>query len=388
MDFDFTTEQQQLRDSVRKWAERDFPIERRRAIAGAGGHCREVYAELAQLGLTGIAVAEQYGGLGWGPVETLVACEELGRALVHVPFVHAAVVAPVLLAAADVPVRAAWLPRVAAGEAVVVLAHQERRARYRLDTIETAAQPDAGGGWTVSGAKSVVPAGDEADALVVPAVLDGRVALLLVEKSHVTRLEACATHDGARAAQIVFERSPATLIARDGQGLLDQAMDAGLAALCAEATGLMERLLELTIDYLQTRQQFGKPLASFQALRHRIVDIKMQLELARSMSYYATFKLGEAAVERRLALSRAKVQVGQSMRLVGQQCLQLHGAIGMTEEYAGSHYFKRLTMLEPAFGDTLHHLGHVSARIRAGSQAGEAVGVFTSAAEPLGPTAD
>ncbi len=142
------------------------------------------------------------------------------------------------------------------------------------------------------------------------------------------------------------------------------AVDIGLAAQCAEAVGLMDRLVAITVEYMNTRKQFGVPIASFQALRHRMADVKMQLELARSMSYYASLKLGEPAPQRRRAVSQARVQLGQSMRFVGQQCIQLHGGIGCTDEYIASHYFKRLTMLEMTYGDTLHHLGEVSSRMQ------------------------
>ena len=141
-------------------------------------------------------------------------------------------------------------------------------------------------------------------------------------------------------------------------------MDVALAAQMAEAVGLMDALVALTVDYMNTRKQFGVPIASFQALRHRMADVKMQLELARSMSYFATLKLGEPEAQRRRAVSQARVQLGHSMRFVGQQCIQLHGGIGCTDEYIASHHFKRLTMLEMSYGDTLHHLGEVSARMQ------------------------
>jgi alkylation response protein AidB-like acyl-CoA dehydrogenase len=146
--------------------------------------------------------------------------------------------------------------------------------------------------------------------------------------------------------------------------VLEQAVDIGIAAHCAEAVGLMDKLVAITVDYMNTRKQFGVTIASFQALRHRIADVKMQLELGRSMSYFASLTLGRAAAQRRRAISQARVQLGQSMRYVGQQCIQLHGGIGVTDEYVGSHYFKRLTMLEMSFGDTLHHLGEVSGRMQ------------------------
>jgi alkylation response protein AidB-like acyl-CoA dehydrogenase len=145
---------------------------------------------------------------------------------------------------------------------------------------------------------------------------------------------------------------------------LEHATDIGIAAVCAEAVGAMEKLVALTVEYMNTRKQFGVAIASFQALRHRIADVKMQLELARSMSYFATLKLNEPAPARRRALSQAKVQLGQSMRFVGQQCIQLHGGIGVTDEYAASHYFKRLTVVEMTFGDTLFQLGEVSKRMQ------------------------
>ncbi|MDH4052519.1 MAG: acyl-CoA dehydrogenase family protein, partial [Rubrivivax sp.] len=152
--------------------------------------------------------------------------------------------------------------------------------------------------------------------------------------------------------------------------LLSLAHDIGIAAACAEAVGLMDRMVAVTVEYMNTRKQFGVPISSFQALRHRVADVKMQLELGRSMSYYASLKLGEPEPQRRRALSQAKVQLGHSMRFVGQQCIQLHGGIGVTDEYIASHLFKRLTMLELAFGDTLHHLGEVSERMQ------DSAGVF------------
>ena len=172
------------------------------------------------------------------------------------------------------------------------------------------------------------------------------------------------TQDGARAAEVSFSNAPALLVAQDGLPVLSHATDVGIAAVCAEAVGLMDRLLAITVEYMNQRKQFGVTIASFQALRHRVADVKMQVELGRSMSYFATLKLGEPQEQRRRALSQAKVQLGHSMRYVGQQCVQLHGGIGVTDEYVASHYFKRLTMLEMAWGDTLHHLGEVSARMQ------------------------
>jgi len=376
MDFDFTEEQVSLRDAVARWVEKGFGFERRLALARSGGRTRGVWQELAELGLTGLAVPEEHGGMGFGPVEAMVVMEELGRGLVNAPYAMGALVAPSLLRAAPAELQQAWLPRVATGEALVVLAHQERAARYRLHHVATRAE-DSAGGWRLSGAKSVVPAGDEADAFVVPARLVGAaddpsgIGLFLVERgaSGLT-VGGHPTQDGARAAELQLSGTPATLICTEGWPVLEHAADIGIAAACAEGVGLMDRLVAITVDYMNTRRQFGVPIASFQALRHRVADVKMQLELARSMSYYASLKLGEPPAQRRRALSQAKVQLGRSMRQVGQECIQLHGGIGVTDEYVASHYFKRLTVLELQFGDTLHHLGEVSARMQ------ETAGVF------------
>lgn len=368
MDFDFTEDQESLRDAVRRWVDKGFAFERRHQLAKAGGATRAVHRELAELGLTALVVAAEHGGLGQGAVDAMVVSEELGRGLVNAPYSHAALMAPRLLAAAPAALQAAWLPQVADGSALVIPALQERGARYRLDHVQTQARA-AGAGWLVDGSKCVVPAADEADAFIVAARISGPlqggagIGLFLVERG-AAQISAYPTQDGARAGDLVLERSAAQLIAEDGLALIEDAVDAGIAAQCAEAVGLMDKLVDVTVEYMNTRKQFGALLSSFQALRHRIADVKMQLELGRSMSYYASLKLGEPAAQRRRAVAQARVQLGHSMRFVGQQCIQLHGGIGCTDEYIASHYFKRLTMLEMSLGDTLHHLGEVSARMK------------------------
>jgi len=370
MDFEFSDDQVSLRDAVARWVDKGFGFERRHALAKAGGASREVLNELAELGLMGLAVPEAHGGLGFGPVEAMVVMEELGRGLVHAPYAAAALVAPSLMMAAPESLRTQWLPRMATGEALVVLAHQERAARYRLHHVTTRATA-ADGQHVLNGFKSVVPAGDEADAFIVSARLsesyDDRrgIGLFLVERTGTgVSVRGYPTQDGGRAAELTLAAAPATLITAAGFEPLERAADIGIAAACAEGTGLMDRLVAITVEYMNTRKQFGVPIASFQALRHRVADVKMQLELGRSMSYFASMKLGEPAAARRRALSQAKVQLGRSMRHVGQECIQLHGGIGVTDEYIASHYFKRLTLLEMTWGDTLHHLGEVSCRMQ------------------------
>jgi alkylation response protein AidB-like acyl-CoA dehydrogenase len=357
MNFDFTDDQNALRDAVARWVEKDFDFARRHSIAKQGGKTREVYRELAGLGLTGLSVASDHGGMGFGAVEAMVVMEELGRGLVNAPYAAGALIAPSLLGDGG------WLARIADGSALVVLAQQEPGARYRLDVCATTATQN-NDGWALTGGKQLVPAGDEADAFVVPARLgaQGPIGLFLVERA-AAKVRAYPTQDGAGAADVSFAAAAAQLVSDDAAPRLERAIDIGIAAACAEGVGAMDRLVAITVEYMNTRKQFGATLASFQALRHRMADVKMQLELARSMSYFASLKLNEPAAQRRRALSQAKVQLGQSMRFVGQQCIQLHGGIGVTDEVAASHYFKRLTMLELAFGDTLHHLGEVSERM-------------------------
>ncbi|MBS7777181.1 acyl-CoA dehydrogenase family protein [Acidovorax sp. CCYZU-2555] len=370
MDFNFSEDQQQLRDAVRRWVSKGYTFERRREIVAAGGFSRAAYTELAELGLTALAVPEAHDGLGQGPVDVMVAMEELGRGIVLEPLAQAVVASAVLSQYAPADVQAQWLPKIASGEALVVLAQQERKARYRLDVCSATAKA-SGNGHVVTAHKSLVPVGDQADAFLVPAQLGGQIALFLVERNASgVALRGYGTQDGGRAAELQCTDAPATLLTQHGLTALTLASDVANAALCAEAVGVMEQTLAITVDYMNQRKQFGVVIASFQALRHRVADMKMQLELARSMSYYASLKITAPAAERHLAIARARVQLGQAMRFVGQQAVQLHGGIGVTDEYIVSHYFKRLTQLEMTFGDSLHHLGEVSAGMQ------ETAGVF------------
>ena len=363
MDFNFSEDQQQLRDAVRRWVDKAYTFEHRRA-ASKQGFSRTTWNELAELGLTALTVPEAHSGMGLGAVDAMVVMEELGRGIVLEPLAQAYISAAVLSQYAPPEVQSQWLPQIASGEALVVLAQQERRARYRLDRCEAQASK-TGTGYSVSGQKGIVPAGDQADAFLVPAQLDGQQALFLVQRnaSGVTT-EGYGTQDGGRAAELTLANSPATLITTEGLAALELAVDVGSACLCAESVGAMEQALRITAEYLNQRKQFGVFIGSFQALRHRVADMKMQLELARSMSYYATLHVNAPATERRAAIARARVQLGQSMRFVGQNAVQLHGGIGVTDEYIISHYFKKLSQMEMTYGDTLHHLGEVSSRMQ------------------------
>ena len=372
MDFDFTDDQEMLRDTVRKWVEKAYTFERRKSIVKQGGYSPATWKELAELGLLGLYVSEDNGGMGLGPVDAMVVMEELGRGIVMEPFAAVSLVATSLLNAGHAPSAALWLQGIAEGTERVVLAHQERAARYRLGHVETTARNN-GGTWQLTGTKTVVPAGAQAGAFIVPARVSGAVddptgiALFLVSKGEKgVTVRGFPTQDGASAADVALTDADAIELLAAGPAFaaLEHAIDIGTAALCAEAVGVMDKLVATTVEYMNTRKQFGVTIGSFQALRHRVADVKMQLELARSMSYFASLKLNEPAPARRRAIAQAKYQLGQSMRFVGQQCIQLHGGIGVTEEYTAGHYFKRLTVMEMTYGDSLHQLGEVSARMQ------------------------
>jgi alkylation response protein AidB-like acyl-CoA dehydrogenase len=367
MDFNFSEDQEQLRDAVKRWVSKDYTFERRNKIIaagnGKGGFDAGVYQELAGLGLAGLNVPEAHDGLGMGAVDAMVVMEELGRGMVMEPLAQTLIASRVLATFADSAVQAAWLPKLASGEATLSLAYQESAARYKLDACQAIASK-ASSGYALSGKKALVMAGDLAAGYIVSAKLDGKLALFLVERAATgVKTTPVGLQDGSRAAEVTFEHAAATLITTDGLAALELAVDAGIALLCAEAVGVMDTTLAMTVDYMNTRKQFGVVISTFQSLRHRVADVKMQLELARSMSYYAALKMETPAAERRACMARAKYQLGQSMRFVGQQAVQLHGGIGVTDEYMVSHCFKKLTQLEMTFGDSLHHLGEVSDRM-------------------------
>jgi alkylation response protein AidB-like acyl-CoA dehydrogenase len=371
MNFDFTEDQDQLRDAVRKWVDKAYTFERRQTIEKSGGFSQDAFNEIAELGLGGLYISEVDGGLGMGPVEGMVVMEELGRGIVLEPFAQTLICSGVLSGYAPADLKAVWLPKIAAGEALVVLAYQERAARYRLEKCAAKAEKItsnatlAGVLYALTAIKSIVSVGDKAHAFLVPALLDGKMAMFLVERSASgVTTSGYGLQNGGRAAELTLVNAQAQLVTLDGLTALEHGVDIGIAATCAEAVGAMDKTMAITADYMNTRKQFNAVLSSFQALRHRMADMKMQLELARSMSYYAALKLNAPAAERRSAMARAKYQLGNSMRAVGQQAVQLHGGIGVTDEYIVSHYFKHLTQLEMTFGDTLHHLGEVSSRMQ------------------------
>lgn len=372
MDFDLDDEQRLLKDTVDRFvADRYGDESRRRAMAEPDGWSRATWAQLAELGLLAVPFAEEHGGIGGGPVETMLVMEAFGRGLVIEPYMASVILGGGLLRHAGSPdQKAAILPGVASGETILAFAQTERGSRYDLHDVATTAARD-GEGWVLSGEKGVVLHGDCADTLLVTARTAGSrrdrdgIGLFLVDARApgVTR-RGYPTQDGMRAAEIAFETVRAEAVLGDPEGALpavERVADEAIAALCAEAVGLMGAAIEATVDYVKTRKQFGVAIGGFQSLQHRAADMVVAHEQAKSMAYLATMMASEDdPAERMAAIAAAKVQIGRSGRFVGQQAVQLHGGVGVTMEYRIGHVFKRLTMLDLAFGDADHHLARLA----------------------------
>ncbi len=378
MDFEFSDEQRQLHDAVAAFLAKEYSFDHLRAIKRSGlGSDPAVWRGLAELGVTAINVPQAQGGLGYGPLETLSLMDACGPSLLLEPVLSSAVIATALLAEYTSAAPAADLLRaMARGERIATLAHFEPGAPFDAHLVCTRAIPDAGG-YRLDGHKAVVPHAGMADTLLVSARTLGSAAdaegvslFLVPRETPGVRLEEYLNVDGQRAADVYLEGavlSPSGRLGPEGAALpaIEGAIDIGLAALCAEAVGIMQALLNATVEYLKTRQQFGQPIGRFQALQHRVADMLIHLEQARSMSYLAALRCTDADVgERRRALSGAKVVIGEASRFVGQQAVQLHGGMGMTEELEVSHWFKRLTVIELMFGDSDTHLQRYAALTR------------------------
>jgi alkylation response protein AidB-like acyl-CoA dehydrogenase len=362
MDFTLNEEQQMLADTMARFVQNEYEFEARRKRL-AEGPSDALARQMAELGLFALNVPEAHGGIGAGAVETLIVMEGLGRGLVIEPYVASAVIAPRLLATfGSEAQKDRFLGPIAEGRLRFALAALEPQARYDLDNVQTrAVRRD--GGWQLDGAKAVVPHGDSADWLIVTADTGAGVALMLVDaKAPGVAIDGYPTLDGQRAAEIRFEGvsvDDACLIGEPGRGLelADWACDQGLAALAAEAVGAMAKLTELSCEHLSTRKQFGVPIGSFQALQHRAADMRIAVEQARALALMAAAHIESTdSGLRRRAASAAKAMAGRSGRYVGQQATQLHGGMGMTEELACGHYFKRLTAIDMTWGNSEHHV--------------------------------
>ena len=371
MNFSFTDEQNLLRESVEKLVAAEYPFEVRRELAASdAGFSREIWGKFAELGWLGLGIPEEAGGVGGGPVETAVVIEALGAGLAVEPYLATVVLGASLLKQGGA-VQHERLPRLAAGELQVAFGFAERQSRYELASVETRAEPDGGDGFRLTGTKSVVFNAPAADVIAVsartaggPRDREGITVFALDTGAPGLEVRAYRTMDGLRAGEVDLDgvrAGPGDVLGRAGGGIavIEEAVNAGIVAACAEASGIMARMHRDTIEYLKHREQFGTALSNFQALQHRLVDMFMACELSRSMAYMAAVRLADPEAgdgELRKAVSAAKVQIGRAGRFVGENAIQLHGGMGMTDEMPISHYFKRLVLIDSQFGDADHHL--------------------------------
>ncbi len=370
MDFTYDEEQLALREAVRGLVGKSYADfeNRRRTVAADPGFDESLWARLAEMGVLGLPFAEEDGGMGAGPIEVGIVAEELGRVLAPEPFLTSVVLAGGIVAAAgSAEQRAELLGALAEGESVLAFAHAEPGTRWVPTAAAVTAQPD-GDSWTLTGVKEPVPHGARADRLVVSAALpDGGTGLFLVagDAAGLDR-EGYATHDGGRAARVSFAGTPAVPLGEpvDRTAAIARTLDLARVAACSQAVGAMQVALDATTSYLTSRKQFGVTLNTFQALNFRASDMYVSLELATSLTAWATMVLvagDDAAVAD--AASRASLQVSRAGRHVGQEAIQLHGGIGMTAEYSVGSYTSHLTALDHLLGDGQHHLTRLAAHV-------------------------
>jgi alkylation response protein AidB-like acyl-CoA dehydrogenase len=379
MDFNYSDEQIALQETLRRFIDRDYGFDRRRTLAGSTlGFSAEAWAQYADLGLLSLPFPEEFGGLGGTAVDVMLVMELIGRGLLLEPFLSAIVMCGGLIRDAGAgTLKRTLLPRIGAGEIKLALACYEAAGRYDLSQVACGATRGSDGSWRLSGHKTVVLDAPSADFFLVTARSGGAaheargISVFLVgRESAGLTLIAYPTQSGSRAADVRLEDvalGADALIGTAGQGLalVERAVDRGVAALCAEAVGIIAALNEATLNYLKTRKQFGVPIGKFQALQHRMADMFIAAEQARSMAVIAAvYADSEDAAERRRAVSGAKAYIGQAARLVGQQAVQLHGAMGVVDELIVSHYFKRLTMIDLSLGDADFHLARFSELLR------------------------
>jgi pimeloyl-CoA dehydrogenase small subunit len=378
MDFDLTEEQRLLRDSVERLLADHYAFDKRRSyLAQPEGWSRGLWARYAELGLLGLPFPEKYGGFGGGPVEVMLVMEAFGRVLGLEPYLATVVLGSTALRlAGNEEQKSAILPQIAEGEVILAFAHGERQARYDLSDVLTTAVPKDRR-WVLEGAKSVVLHGDSAQRLVVSARTAGErdyhdgITLFLVDAAaNGVARRAYPMRDGTRAAEISLsgvEVGEEDVLGEVGAGfpVIERVVEAGIAATAAEAVGAMDTMQAMTLEYLKTRTQFGRPIGQNQALQHRATEMLMELERGRSMAMLAAMMVEEPdPAERAHNIAMAKVGVGQASKFVSQNAIQLHGGIGMTEEYAVGHYFRRCMVIEHTFGDTAHHLSRLAEQVR------------------------
>lgn len=366
MDFDLNDEQKMLQETVTRFVAETYDFQKREhALKTPEGWSREAYAGLAEMGLLALPFAEEDGGFGGGGVEMMIVMEALGRGLMVEPYFATVVLAGgVLRHGASAQQRGDIVPGIAAGERILALAHSEKGLpRHTLAARATASA--SGDGRTLDGHKIAVMHGQSADTFIVSAMTEEGLSLFLVDAAaDGVTVEGKRGYDGVPVATVAFSGvniPKDALIGSPGQGedILSRVFEEATAALVAEAVGAMAETFDVTVDYLKTRQQFGVAIGSFQALQHRAVEMLMQLELSRSMAILAALSLDIDADQRSRNISAAKAQIGKSGRIIGQEAVQMHGAIGITAEYKVGHAFKRLTAIDALLGDRDWHLARL-----------------------------
>ena len=374
MDFELSEEQVLLKDSVDRFVLDNYGSDDRLKLSQTDlGFSRENWKQMAELGWLGMAFSEDVGGFGGGAVEVMIMMESMGRGLVLEPFVSTVLLGGTLVAeAGNAEQVESIIPSLIEGETMLAFAYAEAQSRFNLNDVETSASK-SGDGYVLNGAKAVVYHGGTADKLIVSARTSGNsrdadgISLFIVDSDAAgVDIRSYATVDGQRAADVRFENvsvPAANLLGAEGKAapLIEKVVDRAIGALCAEAVGAMAAANDITNEYLKNRKQFGVPIGKFQVLQHRMVDMYMEAEQSKSMSDMVAMKLDlDYEDETRKAVSAAKAQIGKSAKFVGQQSVQLHGGMGMTDEYSIGHYFKRLTTIEMLFGNTDYHLNRFS----------------------------
>jgi pimeloyl-CoA dehydrogenase small subunit len=377
MDFELSPEQELVRDNVARLLNDRYGFEARKTHqASPQGWSEALWKDYAEMGLLGAPFAEEDGGFGGGAVETMIVMEQFGKALALEPYLQTVVLCGALLKhGASEKQRAELIGAIAAGDLRLSFAQMEEQSGYDLNDVALSAAGDGGGGFVLNGEKTLVGQGDSANKLIVSARVNGErrdrngIGLFLVDaNAHGLTRRSYPTQDGQRAAEISFANvriaQHEVLGAPDGAlPVIERAVDETIAALAAEAVGAMSEALTMTVDYLKTRKQFGVTIGSFQALQHRAADMTVALEQARSMMYLAAMMAGEEnAAERAKTMSAVKAQIGRSAKFIGQQAVQMHGGIAMTYEYKVGHLFKRLTMIDTAYGDADVHIRRLAER--------------------------
>ena len=366
MDLSYTETQEMLRDTLSRFLADTYDFEaRNKMLARPEGRDPGIWRALAnELGILGAPFAEEHGGLGGGAIENMIMMEELGKVIAIEPYLQTVVIGGGALKRAGGAMADALIPAIISGEAVIAFAYAEPQGRYDLANLRTTAKAD-GAGYVLSGQKAVVYAAPWATHLLVTARTGGSqreregVALFLIEANlpGVVRRD-YPTVDGFMASEIYFENVaiPGDALIAGGIDLVEQLVDEATMAICAEAGGVARQLHEGTLDYIKQRKQFGVPIGKFQVLQHRMADMFIEVEQIASMTLMGTLKLDLPAAERMAAVSLAKAKVARSLKFVGQNAVQTHGGIGITQELAIGHYFKRGTMIEGQFGSADFHL--------------------------------